>query len=425
MASDLSLDEYVAREDRYERTGKLDPAPSAAGPIPPPPIPGQLPSPPGTSGFGPVGQTVYDAFQPEPPGTDPFSVHPADLWRQLRQGILSDDDIAEIKRNPKSPRSVAALAQGAIMLSRGAGEGEHLNWRIVPGEEWNKMKVVQEPMVADNGEVIRPSIRKDDAGNQFEYQGSHRQGDEHNIIAKPVPPRTAQDVLDDLKSGKIGPPKGSGPEPGSPEWFKAKSDAFQKKNFPGAQDLGATGSNPVQKWDELAPEVQRWFKDQYGHDSDASAEKHWNDTLPDTAKENKSQMSLEDQVDAWKHFVFEEKGSPENMPPEVKKAIMDGADTPEDFAKLFKALHPEAGPESPNEKPDLGFKPKPGEEGPNLLTPGEQVGPVDWNWYKPQGGSNPPYDPPFNDSPGWQPPVDPNSPDFPGFNRWDYQPPPN
>jgi hypothetical protein len=252
-------------------------------PSPPPAMPGQLPTPPGTSGYGPVGQAFYNAFQPAPPGTDPMSLRPADLLRQLREGIVSDEDLVEIRKHPFGLTAAAAAANLGIMLSRGAGRGERLNWRIIPGEEWHSWKTVQAPMVGESkspqGEiqtdVVRPAVRQDPEGNYYEWQGTHVTPGEkiihdtgvswgpekHNIIAIPVEGPTGSQGWKDRQAEWM--KQQQGPEPGSPEWFQKKAIDFQAKHgFPPPEKTGPWWEDwkPPEGWpkgDTISPDEMK------------------------------------------------------------------------------------------------------------------------------------------------------------------------
>ena len=127
-----------------------------------------------------------------------MSLRPTDLLRQLREGIVSDESIAAIRKNPLSPQALAAYAQGAIMLSRGAGgkgAGE-LPRAAVPEKIWNSWEMVKDPVFdPKTGELLKGDVRRDEAGNHYEFLGSHRYvaggtsepggGDLHAIV-KPV-----------------------------------------------------------------------------------------------------------------------------------------------------------------------------------------------------------------------------------------------
>jgi hypothetical protein len=213
------------------------------------------------------------------------------LANEVRQGILSDEDIAEIKRNPYSPSSIAAYANTAIMLSRGAGKGERLNWRMIPGEEWMKWKEVQSPMVGEGKpptttvplwhelspegrdrffneggfkdkleaamnwdhaaeqqnarptDVVRPAVRQDPEGNYYEYQGSHR-------ISSPVDTETGRTWVD--KNHIIAIPV-EGPT-GSEGWKQRFADSIGLKDTKGIGEKIQLGEKI---FEAMSPEQQQ------------------------------------------------------------------------------------------------------------------------------------------------------------------------
>lgn len=111
------------------------------------------------------------------------------LGNQVRQTVLPDEALEEIKRNPYSINAMQAYVNAAISLSMGEG-GERIPFDASPGavpeHVWNKLNIA--PPYND------PKIKVDNAGNHYEYQGSHSVVDPEtgretrHIIAKPVDP---------------------------------------------------------------------------------------------------------------------------------------------------------------------------------------------------------------------------------------------
>lgn len=109
------------------------------------------------------------------------------LGNQVRQTVLPDEALEEIKRNPYSINAMQAYVNAAISLSMGEG-GERIPFDASPGavpeHVWNKLNIA--PPYND------PKIKVDNAGNYYEYQGSHSVVDPEtgqetrHIIAKPV-----------------------------------------------------------------------------------------------------------------------------------------------------------------------------------------------------------------------------------------------
>ena len=108
-------------------------------------MPGELPTPPGGQELGYGGKALKW------------------LAREVQQGVLPDESIEEIRRNPTGPAALAAYANAAIMLSRGAGgkgPGE-LPKGAVPHEIWQ------------NWDVVGGGVRRDPAGNHYKFLGDH------------------------------------------------------------------------------------------------------------------------------------------------------------------------------------------------------------------------------------------------------------
>ena len=113
------------------------------------------------------------------------------LFNEVRQGVLPDEAIAEIRRNPMSIDSLGAYLNAAISLSMGEG-GERMPLDVKPGavpeHVWNSWKPLDlgpgKTYVAGQG----GEIRVDPAGNHYQMEGSHydKEAGQTHVIAKPV-----------------------------------------------------------------------------------------------------------------------------------------------------------------------------------------------------------------------------------------------
>jgi hypothetical protein len=226
------------------------------------------------------------------------------LFNEVRQGVLPDEAIDEIKRDPYSVKSLGAYLNAAISLSRGEG-GEEIPLPSKPGAVpeniWNTFKIA--PPYDD------PKIRVDNAGNHFEYQGSHTVVDPEtgqetrHIIAKQVepPPKFNDKWYDDAlaqQSAAIQPPPN---EQNMPDWLREemirqgknpnrpfneiditnpsireaikndptltqeqKDSLLKTGDYPAVPgtDLSGKSYNPT-TWEQLNPAQKQWFQDQW------------------------------------------------------------------------------------------------------------------------------------------------------------------
>ena len=211
----------------------------AAAPQPPPP-------PPGIDGwsFNRAVQNfprqipeVYDQLKQQilPPGFSPSrgmdsALGPAKwLFNEVRQGVLPDEAIENIKKDPTSLDSLGAYLNAAISLSRGA-DGEPIPLPEKPGamplHVWNSMKPLdvgpgKTYMAGQGGE-----IRVDDAGNHFQMVGTHQDANtkqEHVIVKQVEPPGSGTplqpDQVNDLLN-QLHEPEKVGPV--DPNWYNPK-----------------------------------------------------------------------------------------------------------------------------------------------------------------------------------------------------------
>jgi hypothetical protein len=133
------------------------------------------------------------------------------LFNEARQGVLPDEAIEEIKRDPYSVNSLGAYLNAGISLSSGKG-GERIPLGpkgAVPEHIWQSWKIPN----PDN-----PTLRVDNAGNHFQMTGIHKVGEPgdpghawHAIVEPVEPPGTA-------------------PEPTSQEKFAEDWTKFSEEN---------------------------------------------------------------------------------------------------------------------------------------------------------------------------------------------------
>jgi hypothetical protein len=123
-------------------------------------------------------RALHSAGQAIPPALKAFA-------NDVRSGILSDESIAAIKKDPMSMDALGSYLGVGIALSRGAGgkgPGE-LPRGAVPENIWHSWKI-------PNPDA--PTIRVDNAGNHFEMVGTHKVGEPGepghtwHAIVKPV-----------------------------------------------------------------------------------------------------------------------------------------------------------------------------------------------------------------------------------------------
>jgi hypothetical protein len=221
--------------------------------------PGQLPTPPGTSGYGPIGQAIYDVFQPEPPGTDPMSLRPGDLFRQFRQGIVSDESLAAIRENPLSPQALGAYAQGAIMLSGGKGREQTPFGKpgAVPNELWASWKTVKpgSHQTAVPGKAgAYGETRVDNAGNHFQEIGTHESGEGEYVIVKPVgKPGSGEEFYQKFQEDMRVPPEQMTGDPKKVELQQMLQQLNSQQDLYDLLQLGkqAYKPNDFMQWDKL------------------------------------------------------------------------------------------------------------------------------------------------------------------------------
>jgi len=160
------------------------------------------------------------------------------LFNEVRQGVLPDEAIEEIKRNPYSPRSIEYMTQAAISLSGGKGGREvPMGPRPVPRRVWDMWNPTD-----------HPGVKVDEMGNHYEATGTHydKATGESHIVVKPTAP--------------VPPPEGTSTGI-SPKEAPPGTDLL-KKTIGDAYDAAGKSYNPT-TWEELTPWQKEWFENQW------------------------------------------------------------------------------------------------------------------------------------------------------------------
>ena len=285
------------------------------------------------------------------------------LFNEIRQGVLPDEAIEEIKRNPYSPRSIEYMAQAAISLSGGKGGREvPPGPRPVPRRVWDMWTPTD-----------HPGVKVDEMGNHYEATGTHYDkttGDSHIVVkpTAPVPPpegtstgispkeTTPQDTLisDLAKQAGNNPTTWEQLTPWQKQWFE---NQWKLGNTPSMKDVPVEGQdNPFQKFlDKLYP------KGTSGPFPDPETLPPGELSKPPPEPPSPQKPEPGSVLDNWqkKHGGLNPFSEPPpsvgddfpEMPPNV---------TPEQYWKQFQAGGlpgqegpPEQGPPSPTGKPEL------------------------------------------------------------------------
>jgi hypothetical protein len=290
---------------------------------------------------------------PSPPTIDP----PSRLMDEMLQGTLAGaglapEQLSEVREHPGSLKSMATYAQWlGIMMGGGKGRYQPRFGKpgAVPGHIWDSWKVVQEPVMGNGGEVIRPAIRMDEAGNHYEYQGSHMVGTEqfgapyaeqYHAIVKPVgAPGSGEEYYQKFQEEMQVPPEQMTGDPKKVELRQMLQKLNSQQDLYDLVQLGKQAYKPQDflQWDQLK--------------------------LKDFMDQVKIVQEAYPEAVLKKHLGVEE--PPQHPPPQdaEQKAYW------EEFGKK----HEEAQVPDPNELKHPP-PPKPGENPPmwDDLTPGEQ-----------------------------------------------------